>query len=120
MPSTTLKRTAATVGVLAGLLAAAAPASAQILDGPVLWDTPRNQESPHASRILSLELENALVSGWEFTQVRNLNDVEAIDVSYNPVGFSRGGHLAYTSFDAKSGKEGLYLKQSLLDAHMEI
>ena len=41
MPSTTLKRTAAALGVLAGLLAAAAPAGAQILDGPVLWDTPR-------------------------------------------------------------------------------
>jgi hypothetical protein len=36
MFSITLKRAAATLGVVAGLLAAAAPASAQILDGPVL------------------------------------------------------------------------------------
>ena len=36
MLGTTLKRSAATLGVVAGLLAAAAPASAQILDGPVL------------------------------------------------------------------------------------
>jgi hypothetical protein len=35
MLSSTLKRTAATVGVVAGLLAAACPASAQILEGPV-------------------------------------------------------------------------------------
>jgi len=32
----TLKRAAATLGVVTGLLAAAGPASAQILDGPVL------------------------------------------------------------------------------------
>jgi hypothetical protein len=40
MFSITLKRSAATLGVLAGLLAAAAPASAQILDGPVLAKGP--------------------------------------------------------------------------------
>jgi hypothetical protein len=36
MLSTTLKRSAATLGVVAGLLATAGPASAQILDGPIL------------------------------------------------------------------------------------
>jgi hypothetical protein len=36
MFSITLRRSAATLVVVAGLLAAAAPASAQILDGPVL------------------------------------------------------------------------------------
>jgi hypothetical protein len=36
MFSITLKRSAATLVVVAGLLAAAAPASAQILEGPVL------------------------------------------------------------------------------------
>ena len=36
MFSTTIKRSVATLGVVAGLLAAAGPASAQILDGPVL------------------------------------------------------------------------------------
>jgi hypothetical protein len=41
MPSSSLRCITATLGVLAGLLAAAAPAGAQILDGPVLWDTPR-------------------------------------------------------------------------------
>jgi hypothetical protein len=41
MFSITLKRSAATLGVVAGLLAAAAPASAQILEGPLMWDTPR-------------------------------------------------------------------------------
>ena len=42
MFSITLKRSAATLGVVAGLLAAAAPASAQILDGPLMWDTPQD------------------------------------------------------------------------------
>jgi hypothetical protein len=36
MNSNTLKRTAATLGVVAGLLAAAGPANAQILDGPLM------------------------------------------------------------------------------------
>ena len=36
MFSTTVKRSVATLGVVAGLLAAVGPASAQILDGPVL------------------------------------------------------------------------------------
>ena len=36
MFSTTLKQSVATLSVVAGLLAAAGPASAQILDGPVL------------------------------------------------------------------------------------
>ena len=36
MFSTTIKQSLATLGVVAGLLAAAGPASAQILDGPIL------------------------------------------------------------------------------------
>ena len=36
MLSTTLRQSVATLGVVAGLLAAAGPASAQILDGPIL------------------------------------------------------------------------------------
>ena len=36
MVSTTLRQSIATLGVVAGLLAAAGPASAQILDGPIL------------------------------------------------------------------------------------
>ena len=36
MPSTTLKRTAATLGVLAGLLATAGPASAMPIHMPIL------------------------------------------------------------------------------------
>ena len=41
----TLKRSAATLVVVAGLLAAAGPASAQILDGPVLV-----KAGPHAPK----------------------------------------------------------------------
>ena len=36
MFSTTIKQSVATLGVVAGLLAGAGPASAQILDGPIL------------------------------------------------------------------------------------
>jgi len=74
MFSLTLKRLAATLGVVAGLLAAAAPASAQILDGPILWDTPRanNTWGP----IVYVRTE-----GGGLTLARNLNDVEAIDLN---------------------------------------
>ena len=52
MLSTTLKRSAATLGVVAGLLAAAAPASAQILDGPVLAKAgPQAPKHPSSSLI---------------------------------------------------------------------
>ena len=74
MFSVTLKRSAATLGVVAGLLAAAAPASAQILDGPLMWDTPRanNTWGP---------IVYVGTSGGALTLARNLNDVEAIDLN---------------------------------------
>ena len=74
MFSITLKRLAATLGVVAGLLAAAAPASAQILDGPILWDTPRasNTWGP---------IVYVGTGGGGLTLARNLNDVEAIDLN---------------------------------------
>ena len=49
MFSITFKRSAATLGVVAGLLAAAAPASAQILDGPLMWDAPNTGPKAPAS-----------------------------------------------------------------------
>jgi hypothetical protein len=46
MFSTTLKQSVATLGVVAGLLAAAGPASAQILDGPILAKAGPQPEVP--------------------------------------------------------------------------
>ena len=74
MFSITLKRSAATLGVVAGLLAAAAPASAQILDGPVMWDTPRANNTWGPIVYVGTD-------GGGLTLARNLNDVEAIDLN---------------------------------------
>ena len=70
MFSVTLKRSAATLGVVAGLFTAAAPASAQILDGPILWDTPRagNLWGP---------IVYVGTDGGALALVRSFNDVEA-------------------------------------------
>ena len=88
MPSTTLKRTAATLGVLAGLLATAGPASAVPIHMPLLGEDgavagtfrgeliglePNVKAPPHGdvsvgitqtSRSNSLELENTMISGY--------------------------------------------------------
>ena len=74
MFSIALKRSAATLGVVAALLAAAAPASAQILDGPILRNAPRanNTWGP---------IVYVGTSGGGLTLARNLNDIEAIDLN---------------------------------------
>ena len=74
MFSITVTRSAATVGIVAGLLAAAAPASAQILDGPIMWDTPR------ANNIWG-PIVYVGTQGGGLTAARNLNDIEAIDLN---------------------------------------
>ena len=76
MPSSTLKRTAATLGVLAGLLATAGPASAMPIYmkvddvGSVVAATGTQFRGelvglePSMSRTNSLELENTMISGY--------------------------------------------------------
>jgi len=60
MNSNTLKRTAATLGVVAGLLAAAGPASAQILDGPLMAKAgPQHEAGGFKGELIGLE-PNAL------------------------------------------------------------
>lgn len=51
MPSSTLKRSAATLGVLAGLLAAAGPASAQFWEGESLRSQAPINVEPHTPQI---------------------------------------------------------------------
>jgi hypothetical protein len=74
MFSITRRRSEAALGVVAGLLAATAPASAQILDGPLKWDTPRagNAWGP---------IVYVGTGGGGLTLARNLDDVEAIDLN---------------------------------------
>jgi hypothetical protein len=61
MFSTTLKQSVATLGVVAGLLAAAGPASAQILDGPVLAKAvPQPQAGGYLATDPSSEVDNQI------------------------------------------------------------
>jgi hypothetical protein len=163
MPSSTLKRTAATLGVLAGLLAAAAPASAQLpptASGVTAVEIPgytvkasRTNSVSGTEMTAALRSANAPASPTSqvFTAVSNAigaqigsegvkdkgldvtfevpeyvqapstgSATQLSNVSFDRGGFSRGGHLSYTSLDAKSGKEGLYSKQSVLEMDMEI
>jgi hypothetical protein len=61
----TLKRSAATLGVVAGLLAAAAPAGAQILDGPIMWGTPRANLNALGTQVGSEGLKAPKAAGTE-------------------------------------------------------
>ena len=69
MVSITLKRSAATLGVVAGLLATAAPAGAQMLDGPIMRDTPRaaGTETGNPERKVSIHASG----GWDPTRALN-------------------------------------------------
>lgn len=61
MFSTTLKQSVATLGVVAGLLAAAGPASAQILDGPVLAKAgPQPEAGGYLATDPSSEVDNQI------------------------------------------------------------
>ena len=61
MLSTTIKRSVATLGVVAGLLAAAGPASAQILDGPVLAKAgPQPEAGGYLATDPSSEVDNQM------------------------------------------------------------
>ena len=142
MLSSTLKRTAATLSVLAGVLAAAAPASAQIpptTTGVIAVEIPGDTvKAPCTNSVSGTEMTDALRSAnasasptsQVFTSVSNatgtqigsegVTEPKAFDVSLSLGGFSRGGHLAYTRLDAKSAKEGLYFRQSVQDADMAI
>jgi hypothetical protein len=142
MLSTTLTRAAATVGVLAGLLATATPADAQLWEGTSL--RPQTPSVSGAEMSAALRSANAPAgpTSQVFTSVSNATGTQTGSEGIKPpeihdhgitqaddrpledvsflTGFSRGGHLAYTSLDAKSAKDGLYPKQTVLDAHMEI
>ena len=82
MLSMTLKRSAATLGVAAGLLAAAGPASAQFLPTGTGVKAPANAKP---GSISGQEMTDAILS---VKAPRNLNDVEAID--FNALGTQVG------------------------------
>jgi hypothetical protein len=129
MLSTTLKRTAATLGVVAGLLAAAGPASAQILDGPVLAKaTPKpsvviDLNDPFFRVVGGIVPGGAIISAhesrsgvdktmpllWQGDLVDLADDrpLEGVSLLLGP---AAGDHSPMTAaeFDAKSAKEGLY------------
>ena len=71
MFSTTIKQSVATLGVVAGLLAAAGPASAQILDGPVLAKAgPQPEAGGYLATDPSSEVDNQIrlsIGGAEAT-----------------------------------------------------
>ena len=107
MFSSTLKRSAATLGVVAGLLAAAVPASAMPIyvqypsevvsrpDQTAPRGTPVGSEgvkAPHADSRAAME---------SVTQTRNLNDVDAVDV--NALGTQIGALGIVKSFDSEQG-----------------
>ena len=87
MFNTTLKRSVATLGVVAGLLAAAGPASAQILDGPVLA---KAGSQPMAGGYLasdpSSSLKDTLVSGYNVKAAAEGTQVGSEGVKYQPPG----------------------------------
>ena len=61
MFSTTIKQSVATLGVVAGLLAAAGPASAQILDGPILAKAgPQPEAGGYLATDPSSEVDNQI------------------------------------------------------------
>ena len=85
MFSKSLKRSAATLGVVAGLLAAAGPASAQILDGPVLA---KPGAQPEAGGYLatdpSSEVDNQIRGDAQDTQTSRASSLKDTLVSgYN-------------------------------------
>jgi hypothetical protein len=120
MPSTTLKHAAATVGVLAGLLAAAGPASAQILDGPVL------AKAGHKPSVVVIDLDDPFfrLAGNDTlyapgTQIgsEGVKTPSAESVWHEA---ARNGVVTNNNDPDTWRKEGLSPKQTLLDAHMEI
>ena len=111
MFSSTLKRSAATLGVVAGLLAAAVPASA-IAD--LRPNTPQrsglvsrpDQTAPRGTPVGSEGVkaphaDSSEVAMESVTQTRNLNDVDAIDV--NALGTQIGALGIVKSFDSEKG-----------------
>jgi hypothetical protein len=85
MFSTTIKRSVATLGVVAGLLAAAGPASAQILDGPVLGKAgPQPEAGGYLATDPSSEVDNSIRGDAQDTQTRRASSLKDTLVSgYN-------------------------------------
>jgi hypothetical protein len=102
MLSTTLKRTAAAVGVVAvGLLASAGPASAQVFPGMVGVTAPHTgPKAPSASSISGKEMTNALL-----TANRRTN---AVTASFSPQAslMETGGEQFYTKTPTNAGAAG--------------
>ena len=111
MFSTTLKRSAATLGVLAGLLTAAAPAGAQFWEGMSL-----RSQAPRTNSVSGQELMNALRSAdapanavtASISAQSGLERIAAPD--WDGSNKQSATYFLELSFDAKSAKEGLYFK----------
>jgi hypothetical protein len=100
MFSINLKRSAATLGVVAGVLAAAGPASAQALPGVVGVKAPASAAGPGSILINNGTGDDQMVlagskapransSEVAIESATQLNDVEAID--FNALGTQHGG-----------------------------
>ena len=109
MFSTTLKRSAATLGVLAGVLTAAAPAGAQFWQGQSLRSqAPRTNSSVGTINDLLDELKapaNAVTAS--ISAQSGLERIAAPDWDGSS---KETAYFLELSFDAKSAKEGLYFK----------
>ena len=106
MLSITLRRSAATLGVvLAGLLAAAAPAGAQFWEGTSLRSQAAGPASaqvlPGMMGVKAPRANSSEVAMESVTQARSLNDVEVID--FNALGTQIGALGIVKSSDSDKG-----------------
>ena len=93
MSSTTLKRTAATLGVLAGLLAAAGPAGAMPVHMPILGEDGAVAGTQFCGELIGLEpvmKAPASRTSEVFTSVSNVTQLDG-DVSHGVLHMSRAG-----------------------------
>ena len=108
MFSITLKRSAATLGVVAGLLAAAVPASAMpiYVQYPTEVVSRPDQTAPRGTQVGSEGVKaphanSSEVAMESVAQIRDLNDVEAVDL--NALGTQIGALGIVKSFDSEKG-----------------
>jgi hypothetical protein len=114
-----IKRSAASLGIVAGLLAAAAPASAQVLPGMVGVKSPTDPASGYTPPIGTDKGSLAAAEqgvwgpivyvGHAGVGARGV-DVSADHLEYYIVTNNNDPDAMATAFDAKSAKEGLYFK----------
>jgi hypothetical protein len=110
MFSTTIKRSVATLGVVAGLLAAAGPASAQILDGPVLAKAgPQPEAGGYLATDPSSEVDNQIrlsIGGAEAAGFVKA-PANATSVSNEAVDLMNNWVTAPTNAGTQVGSEGV-------------